>query len=429
MRRKHLILLALLLLSRPVLAQDKPVFDPCASNREVIAGLNPPRYATPAVWDASYGRLDRQVQLFSSVPGPDGTVVALGRVTGARSARPLATTLVRLDRRGTVIAAHDRPAEGWELPVKLLTVPGGYVALSDIRADGGRKPSMAKLSWYGAAGVFRHATRFTGPVDAVESTAVTRAGDGYIVLLHAVPRDPAVADYAIIVRLSSSGAVLWRRALKPGAGAMLTAITASGQNFVAAGRIESDDDRPSGWLVAFDRTGNLLWQRPYARGGSSVLDAAAPAGAGVAVAGSTRPVGGGRRALWIMVVDSGGDPLWQRFYRRDDTDYRAVGLAVGRDARLTVMADAFPDQGSGQLSHVRLMTLSPIGVMLGDEAYVTGAGVYGYDLAEGWNGERIVTASADQGRDGQTGLRYQGWIVVATALDKWINLCLKASSR
>jgi hypothetical protein len=343
------------------------------------------------------------------------------------TARPDSTVIVRLNRRGRVVTEHSTPAKGWELPVKMLALKDGLVVLSDIRADKGKTPSQARIAWYDADGKLIHDRIFKDKNYNLEATAIAKTADkeGLVVLLHAIGRKPSNDEFSMIVRLSLSGMQLWKRDYRPGARNMLTDIRPAKTGFIASGRIFGNYGHPAGWAVRLGDDGTLMWQRSYARGNFAVLVKVAAMGQGIMLVGRSAPADGGPSAAWLMGIDDNGAPVWQRFYRRPDVAFNAAGIMAQPDGRVTILLNATAAPDAKVPNHMRMMTVSPLGVMLGDEAYVKGAGAKAFDMTEGWNGERLVTASIDMARDGETGLRYQGWVVVATALDPWRDVCVK----
>lgn len=419
------LVLAGLSYALPAHAETKFMQDPCAYNREVISGLGGPRFSTPSVWDATYSRAERAVQFFSSLPQQDKTVLSVGRTLDLKTGKPLELLFVQMNRRGRTTMEKTLRLRGNELPVKMLEAKGGLAVLSDVRRADGRA-KQARLAFYTKAGAFRSELVFERAGYAVEATSIARVaeGKGFIVALHAVHTRHAKDEFSEVVRLNESGRVTWRRTYQPGAGNMIMDIIPAGDRFMAIGRIRTDDGRGAGWGMMLTSDGTIVWQRTYARGGFALLRKAMKAGDGFALLGDSRPADGKPGAAWLMAIDKGGNPQWQRFYRRDGAAFIAAGLMDGQDGRMTLMVNARRMAGGKDDDHVRLLSVSPEGALLRDESYTRGKIARAAELVPGWTGERIVTGSIDA-PDMVTSLapRYRGWVLVGTAPDPYTDPC------
>jgi hypothetical protein len=409
----------------PVHAETKFMQDPCAYNREVISGLGGPRFSTPSVWDATYPRPERGVQFFSSLPQEDKTILSVGRTLDLKTGRPMELLFVQMNRRGRTVMEQTAKLQGNELPVKMLEAKGGVVVLSDLRRADGR-PKQARLAFYTKGGALKNEQVFERGGYAIEATSIARVseGKGFIVALHAVNPRNSRDEYSEVLRLNESGRVSWRRTYQPGAGNMLMDIVPAGDGFMAAGRIRTEDGRGAGWGMKLTSDGTIVWQRTYARGGFALLRKVMKVDGGFAMFGDSRPADGTPGAAWLMMVDDAGNPQWQRFYRRDGAAFVAAGLMDGKDGRMTLMVNARRMAGGKDDDHVRLLSVSPQGALLRDEAYIRGKTARASDLVSGWTGERIVTASIDAPEAVTSQApRFRGWVLVATAPDPYADPC------
>jgi hypothetical protein len=412
---------------------DKPATDPCASNAEVISSLAGPIFSYPLVWDAQYFRPDRQIQLFASMPLDETHVLSVGRAFDIKTFKPVETVIVVIDHRGRLSLEKSYPMHGWELPVAMVPTRAGFAVLSDIRSKDGSKPQSARLAFYDKQGMLKSEKKFSDPLAGLEAEALTVAPagrgnkeGGFAIALHAV--EPHTGnEYSVIERLSDAGAPVWRREYKPGISNALLDLAPAGDGFIAAGRIREgqDDARSTGWLMRLNGDGSIDWQRPYARGSFAVLTKAIEVPGGFAATGTARPNGGGQASAWIMETDGVGEPKWQRYYSNAGMDFEGAGLLPAANGRLSVMVNASPRSGSKTPAHIRLFALSPMGVLLEDEAYVKGAQARGNAMVTGPEQERVVTASMDSGRDSPFAGRFQGWVFLATAPPAWQDFCLK----
>ena len=128
------------------------------------------------------------------------------------------------------------------------------------------------------------------------------------------------------------------------------------------------------------------------------------------------------------------------------------------DGRIGLFMNAKALESGNGTSHVRLLTLSPRGAIVQDEAYYEGLRARATDFTEGWNGERVLTAiidddatltgneiepivvvglAADDGSDGKgeedekkpEDPVLKGWVFVATALDPYEDPCAGRGAR
>ena len=69
------------------------------------------------------------------------------------------------------------------------------------------------------------------------------------------------------------------------------------------------------WVLKLDSDGNPLWQKTYGGGNWDVANSIEQTtDGGYIVAGRTASFGAGRGDFWVLKLDSGGNPLWQKTY-------------------------------------------------------------------------------------------------------------------
>jgi len=433
----------------------------CDTAFEAIITLHPPSLGVPTVWDATYDQRDMMVQLLSGVPVPGGTVMALGRTIEKKSFKPQKLVLAKLNRRGRVLAEKMYPVKEGELPIKLISLKGGYVAVSNFRGGKGKARHFVRLSWYGKDGTYRREKILQD--DAYDYDAVgllpTQGDDGFAVIVHSISHALESDQHGLLFRFKADGQKIWKRAYRPGIPNRIEGVAAlSGGGYLATGRIKLDDGRMAGWVLNLGDDGTVLWQRIYPRGKFSVLQQAAETASmaghkqhGYLVLGNSTPADGGEDATWLMAIDALGEPEWQRYFRRPDVAFVSFGLMRNEDGRIIVAMNARAAEGSGRRDHIRMLTLSSRGVIVEDESYIEGVQAKAYDFIRGWNGERVVTAtiesdssplaedmvgdnfiipqaSSDDDDDDATASQAReqltkGWVFVATALDPYDDPC------
>jgi hypothetical protein len=169
-----------------------------------------------------------------------------------------------------------------------------------------------------------------------------------------------------------------------------------------------DKQRFGGWLVNLDKKGAIYWQKSYARGQKAELvRAKSYGGRGFVATGTAWPSLIGEEAknsaLWVMHVDGHGKPLWQRFITgRHQYGFSAVDMHVFDDGRIAVLANVKALLPSDKVrSHVRLITFTPQGTILQDQAFVEGSESMAHSLKMNKDGEfrivgQVFTGYADE---------------------------------
>lgn len=443
----------------------------CDTLFETITTLRPPTFGFPTVWDAEYGARDGMTQIKSGVPIEGGTVFAIGRHLSPADFKPEKIFLVELNRRGRALREESRPAAEGEDPIKMIRNGAGFIAVSNMRGGTGKTEKWARLSWYDGQGKYRREKILKDSVFDYEAMSLVPAVEksGFIAVLHAVNRNDEKDQNGVLMRFSESGDLLWRRAYRPGISNMLyNIVPAAETDYIATGMIRVDDGRMAGWAMKLGHDGAIHWQRTYARGAFAALHHAALSasataeGKGFILTGESKPIDGGPEAAWVMAINALGDPLWQRYYRRTK-DYALTGKWAQSepDGRVTMIAQARAAEGEGGMDHVRMLTLSPRGILLQDEGYYEGLGATAFDYAPGWNEERIIMTTIEDDMNEEEkeddspitviGLAadqpaqeteqtaapppahnhaaHRGWVFVASALDPYADICILRRNR
>jgi len=442
----------------------------CAAEGEVILTLRKPMFGHHSVWSTSYGSGDVQTAFKAGVPLPGGTVMAAGQVLDPETNRPAQIILAELNYRGRAMHEASYAARPGEDPVALLLRGNQYIMLSNIFGGTGNRARQVRLSWYNREGIYlKDAVLRDNDLDYEAQALVPAAeGGGFVVVLQASGRGDNTERHGLLKRYNDSGALVWQRAYLPGAQSRLYGLAAiDDRNYIAAGDIVMEDGRTVGWAVLLGHDGALRWQRSFPRGAHASLRLAAVARApetGGArdyeylLLGEARPVDGGPAASWLLALDGMGGPRWQRYYRRADTTFSPRAIHSHEDGRTTLLLNAQPDDDdyeSAVPEHIRLLTLSPYGELIGDEPYYEGLRSRAYGFGLGANGERVVIAAAeipprppappglfaggslvygpaateDPYGDDDKAPEHKGWVLVATALEPYDNPCLRNMRR
>ncbi len=376
----------------------------CDTNFEVISTLKKPTYGFPTVWDADYGEKDRMVQFSGGVAMDEGTVMAYAGKLDEKTFKPLETGLVELNRRGRLMTEKFYPAKNGEQPVDMIKIDNRFIAVSNIRV-GTRHDKHVRLSWYDRDGTYkRDQTFFDAAYDYEAQTIVPSVdGKGFVVVTHAVNRKDVKDQYGMLSRYSADGKLVWKRAYRPGVNNMLNGLALTrDQSYLATGTIIMDDGRMAGWILKLAYDGTILWQRTYPRGKYSALNAGAvsprvtPDGANFfLVTGAAEPKDGNPHAAWVMEVDPQGQPVWQRYFRRTDYTFVGEGIKTLTDGRVITTLNATIDMkpGGHDNDHIRILTLSPRGVIIDDQSYLNGLKAKATDIFENPAGDMMLTAT------------------------------------
>jgi uncharacterized delta-60 repeat protein len=174
-----------------------------------------------------------------------------------------------------------------------------------------------------AAGCIPWVKTYYGGGMADYATAMKLTADGgYIVAGHTSSFGAGFYDIWIL-KLHSSGGVIWQKSYGGGQGDYAYSIqqTADG-GYIVAGSTESFGvGKEDAWVLKLDSNGNVgpgypgTWQKTY--GGSQYDNAISiqqTADGGYIVAGSTYSFGVGDSDFWVLKLNSMGGVVWQKTY-------------------------------------------------------------------------------------------------------------------
>ena len=176
---------------------------------------------------------------------------------------------------------------------------------------------LAFLVFFAGGSSVLHAqwARALGGASTDVASFARATSDGGIVACGFTASSGAGGEDAWVVRLDSSGTVLWQRAYggpaddrayviqeAPGAGFIVLGWT---ESFGAGGR--------DAWVLRLDDSGNVVWQRAYGGAGFDQGDDIrfTPDG-GFIAACFTTSAGAGQEDLWLLKLDAAGGIQWQR---------------------------------------------------------------------------------------------------------------------
>jgi len=403
----------------------------CRSIEEEIVPLRVPNFDVPILWKRTMG-----------VDGPDAPVDVIsladsGLVVVGESAEyskdkgvaPRKLYLARVDVNGKIVWEKRVDIKGFANAAAGIAIKDRLAILSEIAAP--EKNSFSRVDFFDGLGALKATyelkdEKYNLLPQGISSDA---ASNSLTVALWAVNRKNPDDNFTVIKRLSLEGKTLARHEYLPGVPNRLESFrrTIKG-NYMGVGQIKSNGFA-SGWVFAIDgKSGDLIFQRPYTRGFKSILRGIAEDGHGnYIVAGDSMPTDGGLRAAWIMKIDGGGKPLWQK-YIQGKYAFSGRDIGVTRDGRILLLVNARPLGKEGGREHVRLMTFTPQGKMQGDEALIEGANAQAVDLVIREN-SRIVTGVTQEGlkdyslAKDEKGAGYDFWVLGLPKLSNFEDPC------
>lgn len=477
-----------------VYAQDR-VSPLCIKTYEIILSLREPRLGMPAVWDATYDEAARHITFVDGVPLMDSkTVMALGHSDHVDGGAAGSLILTELNRRGRALKETKLDLKPAEVPVSLARSDNGYVAATSYGTGRGNARRVARLVWFNGDGAYLRDQTFEESGMDFRAVKLRKADDnqGYVFVIHARRISDVKDEYGVVIRLDAQGRKLWQRAYRPGIPNQIYDVTPltkteSGETepdgYIAAGRLQVDDGRMGGWAMRLGEEGAIRWQQLYPRGAYADFQTALPyedeqtGEPGFYFFGNAMPLDDMPQAGWLSATDHFGEVVWQRYFRRADTSYEAMGLYAAQDGRInaglnaTIIPpdpDALPDPEVNRWTmppdeadddetdeeqvrdHIRILTLSPYGVLINDEAYIAGLGARGFGIRHGPDDTRVVIGStlsdvkplnfemvdgqvvllddpdaleAGDGDDAAPPIR-KGWVFLGMPLPSYRNPCL-----
>lgn len=375
----------------------------CQVAGEAIINLTPAYFGTPVVWDALYGDRHGKMRLAGAVTLDNRNVLASGDVLDAQD-QPTEHLLVELDRRGRSVAEKRYPSKNGNRTAGIVKSGDGFVTVASISAGKAGAEKTVRLAWYDAAYALRRDVMVREAGFDLEAMNISPSTDGrgVIAVIKATSRQDASRDHAMLARFSADGKPVWKRAYSPGTSNHLYNLAVvDGGHYLATGQIRHEDGRMAGWLLKLNQDGTIAWQRTYPRGQFAMLRDVVRKemkfGADRYIAtGQIMPYGSEPGAAWVIEVDDNGATIWQRYLRIPEFDLDGRGVLAYPDERSTILVNARAQDREGPVkNHIRLLTLSPRGILLDDQAYMEGHAAEARQLIPGWTGERIVTSAVE----------------------------------
>jgi hypothetical protein len=344
-------------------------------------------------------------------------VLSQGDITVARTAIPLAeggflvgghcdagganvdAYLARVDGQGALLWQSRFGGERWDYFISLAEAPeGGFFAAGETRPEtsfeGSTHVYLARANASGQA-VWENTLGADGTAHSV--FGVRAADENGCDLLGAA--GGRLFEWTI----NSLGVVVGAKDLDPGEARELTlshAVWTADGGVAAIGEVVNQGAGYKDlWLARFDRAGRRLWARTFGGkkkdGGACVAETA---DGGLVAAGLTESSGAGGSDAYLVRVDAGGSPVWEKTYGTA-AEESLVHVAVAADGGFLAVGSAKPAEGGGEKAYV--LRLNADGTPVRTLRLGAGAefhGVWGMAAADG----DVVLADATAGYFFQT---------------------------
>jgi hypothetical protein len=251
-------------------------------------------------------------------------------------------TVEKLDAEGNMTWSKNYsngPTDG--ITAIKQTTDGGFVAAGGVYTSA-QTPSGGLVLKLDASGNVQWQS-VVGPMGAttVVFNAIQQASDGgYVATGNSYTSSsqcqPFECEGGLVVKLYASGNVAWQQGLTAAGSNSLfidSLVATADGGYVAAGGWFGDSQK-GGLLVKLDSSGNVLWQNAYSGGSyfGTVLGVffysvhqTSDGGYFLAGDGEDKLQDGGALVPWLGKVDSNGNLLWERFYYQV---YRPTGRAL-----------------------------------------------------------------------------------------------------
>lgn len=217
-----------------------------------------------------------------------------------------------------------------------------------------------------------------------------------------------------VVKLDNSGKFVWQKTLGGSNSDQAYAVTASGDGgFMVAGYTLSNNGDVSGhhgghdaWVVKLGSSGNLLWQKTLGGSGDDEAQAIIPSGdGGFVVAGFTDSSNGdvlgtkGGTDFWVVKLDSSGKLLWQNTVGGSGTDV-ALDIIPSGDGGFVVAGYTDSDDADVLGNHggyldAWVVKLDSLGKLDWQKTLGGSGSDRAYAITSGGNGGFVLAGSTD----------------------------------
>ncbi|HJP04366.1 MAG: hypothetical protein CL799_12035 [Chromatiales bacterium] len=197
--------------------------------------------------------------------------------------------------------------------------------------------------------------------------AIVETPDHGLVIAGATESKGAGEFDVLVIKVDAEGKLVWDRHFGGSATDWASALTVTSDGGVALGAYTQDE---SGgpydfWVIKLNGDGDLLWQRRYGGAETDWSNAITEtADKGLVVVGHTESKGAGGADYWVLKLDASGEPLWDRTFGGEKTDY-ASAVTATRDGGVVVGGMTL-SAGAGGFD-IRILKLDSSGNVIWDQ--------------------------------------------------------------
>ncbi len=409
--------------------------DECLPIGEEIIPLRIPNFDVTILWKKTMGveGPDKPVDLISLADGGFAIVGESALYNKDKGIEPPKLYLTRIDINGKVIWEKRIDVKGFARAAAGVAVKDRLAVLSQV--DTGTVKA-AQIDFFDGLGALKSTVPLSNEIyNYIPKGLVVDAGsESLTAALWAVNRKNPDDNFTVLYRMKLDGTQISSRQYLPGVPNHAESFRRlAGGDLLGTGRIQVNKFN-GGWIFRVSAKGDLIFQRSYSRGNqSNIRKVAEDADGNLIAVGDTIPAGEGLRAAWIMKLDKGGNPLWQKFVKGTYA-FSGTDVSILPDGRIVTMVNARPVETKGGREHVRILTFSPEGRMLGDEALIEGANAQGVTLLTRPH-SRIISGVTQSGlvdfalAKDQKGAGYDFWIMGLPKLSPFNNKCASGQNR
>ena len=404
----------------------------CAGIYDAIITLPKVSFDTPTVWRALEGDELGFDQFRDVAKGPVGTLVGAG-VTSSEENKTLSPFIMAFSSKGDIKWENRSSTDSHKTIEAIVRIDDQYIAVGNLENPETNYNGI-HVAYYDREGkITSEKEIFDDVYDFYAMDIAKHKDDGSVTILGWADNPADRTDkFSFLMQLDKTGEIVRRRNYQPGPNNKLLSLTRLFDgSYMAAGWIMLDDGRKAGWGVRMGKSGYLMWQRSYRRGKNAVLNKAVPhPNEGLVLIGEsepTQPPPNDQTAAWGMWVSPSGEPVWQRFWRSEYHLSGQDGISVDGN-RLQILVQAKADDVKKR-DHVKILTLTLRGQLIGEEAYMEGGNTVGKTLVKTYQGHRSVAGYAqtvfsmgDPDAPGEVGI-YDAWLLMANAPEPFTDPC------
>ena len=201
------------------------------------------------------------------------------------------------------------------------TSDGGYIVAGKTDSFGAGKLDMWVLK-LDVSGNIEWQKTYGGAEDDEASSVQQTADGGYIVAGYTSSFGPGKKD-AWVLKLDKDGSVEWQRTYGGSEDDEAFSIQqAADGGYIVAGYTSSfGAGKKDVWILKLDKDGGVMWQKAYGGGGDDAAYSVQTTSEGGSIlAGSTDSFGKGKKDMWVLKLDEGGNVVWQKTYGNTGDD-------------------------------------------------------------------------------------------------------------